>query len=131
MVFNRTGYAMKIKTSPGAKGYVHNATWENLILHNVDHTIDLTMFYQKDKNETTDLEISNITVRNVTAYGSYNPDTGNKVSPGVLHCQKSSPCHQIRLEDIVHVDVKAPFDCYNAYGTWRNVTPEPCLKKEK
>lgn len=119
---------MRIKTDAGAKhSYVRDATWENFILHDVENTVTLTMFYHSDKNQTTDFDISNITIRNVTAHGTHNPDSGKKVKPGILHCQQSAPCHNIRLEDIVHVDVNTPFDCYNAHGTWRNVTPTPCL----
>ena len=106
IVFNRTGTAMRIKTDAGAKhSYVHDATWENFMLHDVEATVTLTMFYHSHTNETTDFDISNITIRNVTSYGTHNPDSGNPVTPGILHCQESAPCHKIRLEDIVHVDV--------------------------
>jgi len=131
IVFNGTTAAMKIKTHAGAKkAYVRDCVWENLVLHNVQATVTIDMFYDHGKNESTDFDISNITVRNVTAYGSKDPETGKKITPGSLHCQKSSPCRNIRLENIHHVDSKEPFSCYNAYGAWDDVSPIPCLKPE-
>ena len=128
MVFNGTGAAMKIKTHAGAKkAYVRDATWENLVLYGVQASITIDMFYDHGKNESTDFEISNITVRNLTAHGTVVHDTGKPVEPGILHCQKSSPCRDIHLENIHHVDTKAPFSCYNAHGSWKDVQPTPCL----
>ena len=54
---------------------------------------------------------------------------GKDVTPGYFHCQKTAPCHGIRLEDISTEDSKT-FDCYNAYGSSKNVDDSPCLKKE-
>eukprot|EP00927_Polykrikos_kofoidii_P054804 TRINITY_DN49170_c0_g1_i1.p1 TRINITY_DN49170_c0_g1~~TRINITY_DN49170_c0_g1_i1.p1 ORF type:complete len:417 (+),score=56.99 TRINITY_DN49170_c0_g1_i1:89-1339(+) len=130
IIFNGTGSAMKIKTHSGAKrSYVRDSTWENLVLYNVQATVTIDMFYDHGKNTSTDFKISNITVRNVTAYGT-ETDFGKTVVPGTFHCQESSPCHGIHLEDITHVDSKSSFDCYNAFGTWKNVVPAPCLRKE-
>ena len=112
------------------KAHVRRATWENLVLHNVEATVTIDMFYDHGENKSTDFDISEITVRNVTAYGKKNPETGRQVTPGILHCQESSPCHAIRLEDIKHVDTDEPFDCYNAFGSWKTVSPRPCLRKE-
>jgi len=131
IVFNGTTAAMKIKTIPGSKNaYVRNCLWENLVLYNVQATVTIDMFYDHGKNKSTDFDISNITVRNVTAYGSVDHETGKKVTPGILHCQESSPCRNIRLENIRQVDSTEPFSCYNAYGSWDDVSPAPCLKHE-
>jgi polygalacturonase len=130
MVFNNTEAGAKIKTHAGAKGaYVRNVIWENMVHYNVQESIVIDMFYDHGKNESTDFKISNITIRNLTAYGT-KTDAGKKVTPGYFHCQKSSPCHGIHLEDISSVDSKLPFDCYNAYGSSDHVSPSSCLKKE-
>ncbi len=97
------------------------------MLFGVRESITIDMFYDHGKNESTDFDISNITIRNLTAHGAVVHDTGKPVSPGSLHCQKSSPCHDIRLENIHHLDTKESFSCQNAHGSWKDVTPTPCL----
>merc|ERR1711862_445838 len=96
--------------------------------YNVEDSIVVDMFYDHGKNETTDFKISNITIRNLTMYGSKTED-GKKVSPGYFHCQSSAHCQEIRLAYISQHDSSEQFDCYNAYGSWDNVKPTPCLKK--
>jgi len=132
IVFNSTTAAMRIKTRPGAKNaYVRDCLWENLSLYDVRTTVLIDMFYDHGNNETTDFDVSNITVRNVTAYGKVNPETDKDVTPGFLNCQETSPCHNIHLEHIHQVDnPDYPFECSNAYGTWVDVQPNPCLKPE-
>mmetsp|Transcript_9362 Transcript_9362/g.24172 ORF Transcript_9362/g.24172 Transcript_9362/m.24172 type:complete len:480 (+) Transcript_9362:101-1540(+) len=130
IIFNRTTAAAKIKTHPKGTGYVRNCTWENLILHEVRETLVIDMFYGHNaQNESTDLAISDITIRNVTNYGKENPETKKTVSPGYIHCQASSPCRDIRMIDVRTIDVmNMPMSCYNAYGTEHNVVPAaPCL----
>merc|ERR1711865_608905 len=132
IVFNSTTAAMRIKTRPGAKNaYVRDCLWENLSLYDVRTTVLIDMFYDHGNNETTDFDVSNITVRNVTAYGKVNPETDKDVTPGFLNCQETSPCHNIHLEHIHQVDnPDYPFECSNAYGTWVDVQPSPCPKPE-
>lgn len=84
------------------------------------------MFYDHGKNESTDFNISSITIKNVTAYGT-KIDYGKSVTAGIFHCQETSPCHEIHLQHIQHVDAKTSFDCYNAYGDYSDVSPTPCL----
>jgi polygalacturonase len=143
--FINTECAVKIKTRAGAKNaYVRDITWENLELHNVGTSIGITMFYDHGKNDSkTSLKISNITVRNLTAYGT-KTEGGSPISPGSFQCQKSSPCHGIHLIDVSHPDLenqsasndgsdgkdrKPPngFVCSEAYGDSKNVTPKSCL----
>ena len=132
IVFNSTTAAMRIKTRPGAKNaYVRDCLWENLSLYDVRTTVLIDMFYDHGHNETTDFDVSNITVRNVKAYGTVNTETDKDVTPGFLNCQETSPCHKIHLEHIHQVDnPDYPFECSNAYGTWVDVQPHPCLKPE-
>jgi len=131
MVFNNTEAGAKIKTHAGAKkSYVRNVTWENMIHYNVRESITIDMFYDHGKNTTTDFKITDITIRNLTMHGVKTED-GKPVTPGWFHCQESSPCHGIHLEEISALDSKVPFDCYNAYGDWDHTSPKPCLKKEQ
>jgi len=129
LVFENTEAGAKIKTHAGAKkAYVRNVTWENMVHYNVQESIVIDMFYDHGKNESTDFKISDITIRNLTRHGK-KTEVGKDVTPGYFHCQKTDPCHGIRLEDITSEDSKA-FDCYNAYGSSTNVSDSPCLKKE-
>jgi len=129
--FHNTGAGAKIKTHAGAtNAYVRNVIWENMVHYNVEQSIDIDMFYDHGKNTSTDFKISNITIRNLTMHGT-KTDAGKTVSPGVFHCQESSPCHGIHLEEISALDSKVPFDCYNAYGDWDQTSPKPCLMKEQ
>jgi polygalacturonase len=131
IVYNSTTAAMRIKTRPGAKrSYVRDCIWENLSLYDVRTTVLIDMFYDHGHNETTDFDISNIVVRNATVHGSVNPETGKDITPGFLNCQETSPCHNIQLHNIHHLDRQEPFECSNAYGSWSNVDPPPCLKPE-
>lgn len=91
------------------------------------------MFYDHGHNETTDFDVSNIIVRNVTAHGKIVVVGGSDkdVTPGFLNCQETSPCHNIKLQHIHQVDnLDFPFECSNAYGEWEDVQPHPCLKPE-
>ena len=64
----------------------------------------------------------------MTAYGSKTEDGQDACTPGEFVCQKSSPCRDIHLEDIVHHDVKTPFVCSEAYGDAKGVSPQrSCL----
>jgi polygalacturonase len=131
IVFNQTEAGAKIKTDAGAKkAYVRNVVWENMIHYNVKESISIDMFYDHGKNKTTDFKISNITIRNLTMHGT-TTEEGKQVTPGYFHCQETSPCHDIRLQDISTIDSKVPFDCYNAYGSWDHTSPTPCLKKDE
>lgn len=127
IVFNKTGTAAKIKTHAGAKNsFVRDVLWENLVLYDAKQSISIDMFYDHGVNETTDFAISNISIRNLTSYGTHDEE-GKKVTPGIFHCQESSPCTDIHLQNIRHIDSKEPFDCYNVFGTWQDVNPEPCF----
>merc|ERR1711865_1318578 len=90
IVFNSTTAAMRIKTRPGAKrSYVRDCLWENLSLYDVRTTVLIDMFYDHGHNETTDFDVSNIIVRNVTAHGKIVVVGGSDkdVTPGFLNCQ--------------------------------------------
>lgn len=124
LVFNKTGAAAKIKTRAGAKrAFVRDVIWQNLTLYDVKQSVVIDMFYDKGKNKTTDFKISNITVQDVVAYGTKDEE-GKKVSPGILHCQESSPCKDIHLVNIQHVDSKEQWDCYNVAGDAHDVSPD-------
>jgi len=130
LVFNNTEAGAKIKTHAGATNtYIKNVIWENMIHYNVRESITIDMFYDHGKNQTTDVKISNITIRNLTMHGTQT-QLGKPVTPGSFHCQESSPCHGIHLEKITSEDSKVQFDCYNAYGDWEETSPTPCLQKE-
>lgn len=128
IVFENTEAAAKIKTHAGARNSsVHDVRWENLVLHNVQQAVCFDMFYNHGTNETTDFNISGVTIRNVTAYGT-KTEIGKAVSPGIFHCQETFPCADIRLFDVHQVDSQEAFDCYNAFGIFQDVSPLPCLR---
>lgn len=132
LVFNKTGAAAKIKTRAGATGaFVRDVLWENLTLYDVKQSVVIDMFYDHGVNETTDFEISNITVKDLVSHGTKD-EKGKKVSPGILHCQESSMCKDIHLVNIDHVDSKEAWDCYNVFGDADEVSPDAssCLRKE-
>merc|ERR1711937_617363 len=104
--------------------------YENMVMYGVEEGMFIDMFYRGGTNQSTDLNISNITFRNITMHGTHS-DVGRLVAPGYFHCQESSPCHGIHLEDVVSMDSKVPFDCYNAFGECHHVSPTPCLGKER
>jgi polygalacturonase len=128
--YTETTQAARIKTITGAKKtIIRDVTWDGLTLHNVQHSIIINMFYRGEKNTTTDVQISDITIKNVKAYGT-KTDQGKTVSPGKIHCQESSPCTGIHLQNIQHIDSSEPWDCWNAFGDYSGVPgPEPCLQK--
>jgi len=124
ITYDQTHSAAHIKTVTGAvSSFVKDVTWERLEVHNVRETVRIDMFYGGASNETTDFEISNITVRDVTAYGT-KTDEGRTMSPGSVRCQESSQCRDIHFSNIQHVDTKEPWECYNAHGDVDNVFPD-------
>lgn len=125
MTYENTHSAVHIKTRTGAtNSYVKDVTWEGLEVHNVRETIRIEMFYGDcECNKTTGVEISDITVRDVTAYGT-KTDDGKKMSPGSVSCQESSQCKNLHFSNIQHVDTKEPWECYNAQGDVDNVSPD-------
>lgn len=118
ITFNGTVQAMRIKTDLGGVGYVKDCTWENLVLYGVSQTFVVTMNYSSLAGPT-DMFISNITLRNITAY--------NGGSPGYFECLSSNPCTDFLLEDVVHHNTPGNFQCAHVYGTSTNVVPTSCV----
>jgi len=118
--FDGTTQAIRIKTDPGAVGYVKDVVYENLKLSNVKTQIVITMFYASNTTKATSLKISNITIQHVTATNGQNS--------GQILCQPSSPCRDIHLIDINFGSSITPFQCSNAFGTAAQVSPSSCLK---
>jgi galacturan 1,4-alpha-galacturonidase len=127
--FENTECAAKIKSRPGATGYVRNIKWTDCKLKNVRRSMSITMFYSSTKpDKKTTLKISDITISGFTSKGT-TTDEGKYVAPGSFTCQPSAPCKGIVLKDISH-ESKYPFEeCLNAYGSEKNVSPKSCLKK--
>eukprot|EP00756_Hemistasia_phaeocysticola_P028342 Hpha_TRINITY_DN16170_c0_g7::TRINITY_DN16170_c0_g7_i1::g.8691::m.8691 len=123
VTFNGTVAGVRIKTHPKCTGYVKNTTYSDLVMHNVGSTIDIDMFYPSPgSHKHTTMSIHDIVIRNVT---SYNAD-----SPGGFKCDKESPCRHLTLDHVQHHNTKGEFNCTNAFGTAKDVTPTSCLSPD-
>ena len=125
ITFHGTTAGFRIKTDCEASGYVKQVTVKDCEMYDVGTTIEFDMHYQCDDDGSgkSSIDLYDFTFKNINAYGT-------KDSAGIFDCQKNAPCHDITLTDVKHHSSEkgVQMSCQHAYGTTKNVTPDPCLK---
>jgi len=118
--FDETVQAIRIKTIPGATGSITNVVYEDITLKNVGEAFVIDMYYDKQPEKQTTMEISNIKFSNIK--GSVTKDAGS------LMCQPSSPCKAISFNGVNLTPASTLWTCSNISGTQSNVSPPTCVK---
>jgi polygalacturonase len=117
IVFNGTEYGARIKTDQGGAGFVRDITYQNIVTHNVETTLYITMYYSG--SGSTSMHIYDIYFTNITAYNSANA--------GSFICMSNLPCENIIMDNVIHIGDEKPWYCQDANGHATNVTPTSCL----
>jgi hypothetical protein len=141
--FNMPIKAIYVKSNPGTgTGLIENIRYENIVMyHPIWWAIYIgpqqqkqpggdgpgCMIYPISRDCATHPEVTmrNIVLKNITSHGSLLP-------PGIIRCNETNPCTGFHFEDInmrsVLWDMAGlGFITENAYGTFKNVHPNPML----
>jgi len=117
ITFDGTVAGPRIKSDPGATGSISGVVYENITLSNVETGIIIDMFYDDGPNKTTSMKISDITFSSIS---------GSASTAGSLMCQPSSPCKDIKLQNIKIIDSKG-WKCLDVSGSQSSVSPTSCI----
>eukprot|EP01120_Amphizonella_sp_Union-15-10_P002589 TRINITY_DN12900_c0_g1_i1.p1 TRINITY_DN12900_c0_g1~~TRINITY_DN12900_c0_g1_i1.p1 ORF type:complete len:421 (+),score=58.62 TRINITY_DN12900_c0_g1_i1:55-1263(+) len=122
-VFLGTLRGARIKTAAVRGGYVVDVSYVNQKMSSMTEAISVSMFY------TLDSDFGSFDVLPVFRDFLFKNISGSGIrTAGSFDCLEGSPCRGINLEDIM-ISSSAGFSCEFAFGTFRNVTPVPCLSK--
>jgi hypothetical protein len=120
--FIGTEQATRIKSDPGATGFLCDVLYSNLRMQDVGSSIFLTMFYpDPDPTKITTLVIGNITFRDIVSH--------NSACAGQFDCDAASPCEGLLVQNVSHTGA-APkrWTCAAAHGQAVDVSHPLCLQ---
>eukprot|EP00727_Mastigamoeba_balamuthi_P005224 m51a1_g1470 putative polygalacturonase at1g48100-like (484) ;mRNA; f:247845-249364 len=118
--FTNTTCGARIKTVPNCNGSLSNVRFQNLVLHNVQKTIEMNMFYSQSTAKTTGgiFKISDISYINIR---STNPQAA-----GDFLCDSKSPCG-VYMDGVVQSGSGLAYKCSNAIVNAVGAeSPTPC-----
>eukprot|EP00727_Mastigamoeba_balamuthi_P013763 m51a1_g9009 putative polygalacturonase at1g48100-like (2758) ;mRNA; f:142587-155374 len=120
VTFTGTTCGPRIKTVPGCGGSLSNVHFQDLMLNNVQKTIEVSMFYTQSSAKKTggNFKISNINFVNIK---STNPKAA-----GDFLCNAKSPCG-ISMDSVVQSGKSLAYKCSHALvKAVGNESPRPC-----
>lgn len=120
--FNGTEQAVRIKSDPGATGFLRDVLFTNLTMTGVGQSILVTMFYPApNPGVKTSLKINDVTFSDIVSFDS--------AFAGQFLCAPESPCN-VTVANVHHTGTPPPtgWQCQAAHGTATDVTPPLCLQ---
>eukprot|EP00727_Mastigamoeba_balamuthi_P012173 m51a1_g7579 putative probable polygalacturonase (441) ;mRNA; f:187072-188600 len=108
--FTGTTAGARIKTAPDCGGSLSDVHFQDLVMHNVKKTIELSMFYTQSSAKKTGgtFRVADINYANIR---SYNPQQA-----GDFLCDAKSPC-SIRMRGVVQTGRNLAYKCSNVVGS--------------
>eukprot|EP01084_Bolivina_argentea_P082716 149769_1 len=116
--YTDTTQAIRIKVDNTAgPGKLWDVTFESLTVNKVQQTVVITEFYNNNKQANCRFQIDGVTLKDISGTQSGSEDVG------IIDCQKSSPCKNIKLDNVKISGGKQEWDCQEASVSATSVSP--------